>query len=335
MLDLQQQTKTHTDGIYFGLSFEDYLTDTALGSSDIRNLLTSPLAYWANSHLNPNRLPDEDTAAQSIGTLIHEVLLENPNKVFATKPDGMSFATKEGKAWRKEQEDAGRTILNQKDANTLATIIRATEAAGIREALHGCVPEVSYFWTHPSGYRCKIRLDAMGKDCAFDLKTFANMMNKDIETCIAHAVANNRYHVTAYWYRQGIEDMRAKIRAGKENIFGADGEPYSFTGPVVESPLETIRAIRELGDADYRHWYCFLEKDGIPNVVVREFAKRSGPATQANAYWVAAHNEVNRATDTFAKYSAEFEPGEMWMRPVPYKVFDDIEFGAARWILED
>ncbi len=312
------------DGIYFGLSFEDYLADPALGSNDIKNLLISPLQYWVNSHLNPNRQPDNGSAATRLGTLIHEVILENPNKLFATKPEGMSFTTKAGKEWKAKMIEKGAKILTPDEAHTLRTVEMAAQKSGLAAALEGAVPEVSYIWTHPSGHRCKIRIDAMQPHQSFDLKTFANAMSKDLETCIAHAVANNCYHISAFWYRTGIDHMIATLRNG------------SAITPQGETPEQTdmLAALRN-HDGRHHHWYCFLEKDGVPNVVIREFNHRTVEGTEPNAYWRAARNEVDRATSTFAKFSERFKPGEIWMDQIPWKTFDDVEFGAARWILED
>lgn len=313
--------KQRPDGIYFDLDMKDYLADPALGSSDIKNLKISPLTYWANSHMNPFKLPEEETEATQLGTLIHEAIFEPGKNVFVAKPAGMSFAAKAGKAWRQDQLDAKRVILTPKQNNTLSTIFRAAEASGVRAATEGAIPEVSYFWTTETGYRCKVRMDALSPTQGFDLKTFANSMNKDMETCIAHAVANYGYHISGFWYRTGLDDMIAKLKQGK-------GIPEDATPP----QLQLLKAIAE-HEGHYPYWYIFMEKEGVPNVIVREFTPRSGGET--NAYWRAAHSDVKDATNSFAKNMAQFKEGEMWMNPVPWKSFEDEEFGAARWILEE
>jgi len=316
------------DGIHFDLPFEKYLDDEALGSSDLKNLLISPLQYWVNSPLNPNRAPRKDTDAKRLGTLIHEVILEDPDKTFAVKPEGMSFSTKAGKEWRQQQWDQGAEILTEDENRTLNTIIEACKRSGVTETIRGAIPEVSYIWTHESGHRCKIRLDAMKADMAFDLKTFANQMDKDLEVCIAYATGNLRYHVSAVWYRRGIDHMRQAIQGGSAAIHFHDDKRD-------QEPVAAMLEGFEKYQGHYPHWYIFLEKDGVPNVIPRQFVNRSGdPGVPANEYWKSACLGVDRATTIFAEHSAEFKRGEMWMRPTHWKSFTDEELGAARSIFE-
>ena len=321
------------DGIHIDLPFEAYLDDPALGSSDLKNLLISPLQYWINSPLNPNRPPRKDTAAKRLGTLIHEVILENPDKAFAVKPEGMSFATKEGKAWRQEVSDAGAEILTADENRTLSTIVEACRQSGVTEMIKGSMPEVSYIWTHESGHRCKIRLDALKADMAFDLKTFANQMEKDLETCIAYATGNLRYHISAAWYRKGIDHMRSATTAGKVNIHFHE-EATTKEDPTAAALDAILKGIKDGADCAFPHWYIFLEKDGVPNVIPRQFVKRNAHGLPLNEYWKSAQMGVDYATRIFAEHSEEFASGEMWIRPTQWKPFTDEELGAARSIFD-
>lgn len=316
-------TKIHADGIHFDLPMQDYLDDPALGSSDIVNLSISPLQYWSNSHMNPNRAPDEATEATDLGTIIHEALLEPGKRTFIVKPDGMSFATKDGKAWRDEATLANHTILTQKQARTLNSIMLAVEHSGMRKALGSGIPEVSYFWTTTQGFRCKIRLDQLQAKCAYDLKTYANIMNKDLQTVIAHQVAQYRYHVKAFWYHTGIQAMRETIRHTINDIAQADPR-Y----PILRDIADTKP------DARFPLWFVFLEKDGVPNVTIRQFAPKA-PSGEINAYWKAARSTVEFATNTYATFMKEFGDEAPWIREAPMKTFVDEEFGAARWMLDE
>ena len=75
----------------------------------------------------------------------------------------------------------------------------------------------------------------------------------------------------------------------------------------------------------------FIQNDGVPNVVVREFTPKTGGVL--NSYWKNAKFLTEMATDAYAKNLAEFGE-DIWMNPVQWKSFDDVEFGAARWITE-
>lgn len=316
--------RVHADGIYFNLPEDHYHSDPALGSNGVRDLLQSPLTYWINSPYNADR-PEEDdkTDALNLGDYVHDRLLHN-EKRFAIKPDGMSFATKEGKAWREEQ--AGATIIPYKQHQAAEMIFRAMETAGVAEHFHGGEPEVSVFWTEPNGFRCKIRIDYLRPTDAFDIKTYANTMHKDVETVIAHAVATHRYHVSAYWYGLGIAAMRTLLdRRNHEAIIGpATSDQIALLGEI-----STIPAAKH-----FPLWFLFMETGGIPNLTIRRFVERDSSG-EINAYARAARNEVDRATRLFAQYMQSHGPDRMWIDEATSKSFTDEEFTAARWILEE
>lgn len=311
--------KIHPDGIYFNMSFEDYLADPALGSSDIKSLLQSPATFWAKSHMNPNKMPREETDALAFGTLLHEVILENPDKALAVKPDGMSFARKDGKAWRDEQQAAGLPIITHTQSMELNSVKATLKAAGVAERLAGGVAEVSYFWT-VNGFRCKIRLDSMKATESFDLKSFAVQGSKELETTIAHATANFKYHISGFWYRQGIDHMVNGIRKGTAILQD------------VEEQQAIIKAITAI-TAPHRHWYIFLEKGGVPNVVCREYGPRDEVTGQLNEYWKSAQAGVNYATNRYAENMKKFGfDGTPWIEPAKWQTFGDEEFGSAPWV---
>ena len=62
-------------GVHFGLHEDEYHADPALSQSGIKNLLVSPLTYWVNSNMNPNREMTESPALV-IGTAIHKRIIE-------------------------------------------------------------------------------------------------------------------------------------------------------------------------------------------------------------------------------------------------------------------
>lgn len=73
------------DGIYFGLSEEDYHADDALGSTSLKALVINPVAYWANTKAGNDVLTalgfgreenDEETLAKQFGKACHKIVLE-------------------------------------------------------------------------------------------------------------------------------------------------------------------------------------------------------------------------------------------------------------------
>ena len=64
------------DGIYIGLDEDRYHADTALGSSNIRDLLKGSNQFWFKSWMNPLRKPSKETPSKIMGKATHKLLLE-------------------------------------------------------------------------------------------------------------------------------------------------------------------------------------------------------------------------------------------------------------------
>lgn len=82
-VSIRDEFQWHEPGIYFGMSEAEYLADPSLSNSGIKNLLVSPLTYWVNSPLNPEREPEE-TDATSTGKAFHKRILEGAEAFHAT-----------------------------------------------------------------------------------------------------------------------------------------------------------------------------------------------------------------------------------------------------------
>lgn len=63
-------------GVYFDLPDEFYHSIPALSSTGIKNLLISPMDYWARSFMNPFREDEVDSDARMIGKAYHKRILE-------------------------------------------------------------------------------------------------------------------------------------------------------------------------------------------------------------------------------------------------------------------
>jgi len=107
------------DGIHHDVSFDAYLSGTgipspAVSGSDLVAYETEcpahAFAFWRG---NPARIHSEPTASMTLGTAAHCYILEGADAFhdrYAIKPEGLNFSTREGRAWRDEQE--GRSIIS-------------------------------------------------------------------------------------------------------------------------------------------------------------------------------------------------------------------------------
>jgi hypothetical protein len=139
------------EGIHHDIDFATYLSGTgipapAVSGSDLVNYETEcpahAYAFWRG---NPARIHSEPTPAMALGTAAHCYILEGADAFhdrFAVKPEGMNFATKEGRAWRDSQDgrsiisfDQHMTILAMRDAlMAQPDARRLLEAGGKAEA---------------------------------------------------------------------------------------------------------------------------------------------------------------------------------------------------------
>jgi len=107
---------------------------------------------------------EEDPTKYAVGTLVHSMILEGKDlrSTFAIKPYGMSFSTKEGKAWRACQT---LPILGQEDSETVPRMADAIAMhKQARLIIEGCKLREHVIVTMLYGVTCKGRLDMVGTD---------------------------------------------------------------------------------------------------------------------------------------------------------------------------
>lgn len=92
-MDSVAQKMSLEDGVYFGLPEDDYHADDALGSTDVKNLITGPEIYWANTPMNPLH-ERKETKETMRGTAYHKLILEGEqayNDTYAVEPDKADY----------------------------------------------------------------------------------------------------------------------------------------------------------------------------------------------------------------------------------------------------
>ena len=312
------EQKIHADGIYLNLPEADYHADPALSASGIKNLLQSPADYWFQSVHNPDR-EDFDTTATAKGTLYHLMFFEPERfkETYAIKPEGMSFATKDGKAWRADHEHM--QIVKYEDVQEVARHRALAEKRGLFEFIGEGHSEVSIFWTNATGNRCKCRVDRLAANAAFDLKTFSNSQRKDLDMCLAHTIYYEKYHIAAVWYSMLIEEAK-KLRT-----YGCS---VNVKGQTEIAPRDGV----VLQPHPHKFWLIFQQTGAVPNLVLRQIERKDFEGT-TNEYWRAAERSIEHATGLYAKYMASHGPDTPWVEPINPKPVADHEF--APWMIEE
>lgn len=196
-------------GVNSFMSFNEYRAADGWGSSDLRAFRIGPPArvLWERENQRP------ETDATRRGTAAHAAILTLDlfDATYVRKPDGMTFASKEGKAWRDAQ--GGKVILSADEYDLVLAIRDAVmQKAPASDALFGAVStEASVFWTDPdSGEACKGRPDFYDEEYVYDLK-----VTRDAGPGLAFAAYRNGWVHQLAHYRSGLRAAGVDIKTGR------------------------------------------------------------------------------------------------------------------------
>lgn len=187
-------------------------SEPSIGSTGLKTLIhRSPAHYWWQSSLNPLAEP-WTTAALDFGRAAHELLLEGDERFwrrYAVRPDDArgNFTTKAGKAWRDEQQAAGRTILDRGADRTVMAIAESLRRHPVaRTLLTTGEPEKSLIWRDAqTGAWLRARPDMLPANRRFipDLKTVEDASPE----AVRRAMHRYGWHESAAVYLWGIRAL--------------------------------------------------------------------------------------------------------------------------------
>ena len=193
------------DGIYPGLSWEDYCSIDALNGSSIIHMRKSPMYY---RYMRDN--PQPPTDAMILGTATHRLVLE-PEKVgdFAVWGEREEEKVRRGQVWEAfKAAHTGKMIVTvaERDLMVGMAVGARRNAPIMRYASAKGETEVSMVWTDKtSGRRFKGRLDKIiEKDhIIFDLNT-CRACNKFKFGAQTHQLG---YHIKMGLYWSGYKNL--------------------------------------------------------------------------------------------------------------------------------
>lgn len=223
---MNKQPKGMGAGIYFNLTAEDYHNDPAVSCSNIKDLLISPLKYWTNSSLNPNR-KQKETVAKSIGTALHCLLMEKEKfkqdyivlpkldvdsdfyRTESVKPNFLqNFALRKTKDAKTFEYIGNKTVIKADDFEEIKAAVDSLESQPAAGSLfQDGYAEVSIFWRdEETRLMCKCRPDYLTPNYIADYKSIA-----DIEK-IGRDLVGYKYHIQAAYYLEGLNNLRKLLR---------------------------------------------------------------------------------------------------------------------------
>lgn len=181
-------------GVYDAYTNAEYHAADGISKSDLDLIHKSPAHYKAARH--------EDTPALRFGTAFHCAVLENDRfNATYTVIEG-DRRTNVVKAAIKEAKEAGKTVLDADEFDSIMNMVLTIFKNPICEALlRGSLKEHSVF-SELDGVRVKCRPDGwnVGKGVLFDLKSTEDASPEGF----ARTVAKYRYHVQDAFYRHVV-----------------------------------------------------------------------------------------------------------------------------------
>jgi hypothetical protein len=193
-------------GIYSEIPMTDYHSATicdgaSVSSTGLRKLWrTSPAHFYSGWECNPNRVPPTSSAVQMLGAAAHHLLLgeDHFKTLFIMQPANLEDEhgvllpwqgnRKVCKQWKRDQIDAGRTILDADDFETIRHMARSLSVHPlVREAeiLNGGIEQSGFVKEPTTGLWLRIRPDVMPSDGMFaDLKTCASVCDFDLKMAL-------------------------------------------------------------------------------------------------------------------------------------------------------
>lgn len=245
-------------------SREVYDTSGAVNASALKYLSHPNTPAHFRAYMDEPR--PEPTDAQRYGQILHRSIFE-PDTMhgkFAVKPEGMSFATKEGKAWKLEHEKA--EIISTKDARAIERSVAEVWAHPVaKRLLTGSEFEKSIYGTDEHGTNRKGRLDIFTRsgNVLPDLKSCESAAPDDFEK----QIVKYGYHYSAAFY-QDLCEMIGQPKGHFIFICVEKSPPYLVA--VYELETEVIEWGRKLYQRDltlYRHCVANDSWPGYPEEV--------------------------------------------------------------------
>lgn len=230
-------------GVYSGVPMEVYHGDLcvrpSISSTGVRTIFDKSAAhYYASSYLNPNRIERKDTEAFRFGRAAHFLLLGETGfrDHFVIRPD--KFRDEEGKqqpwngtksyckAWKREHEEAGLTIITSDDMAAIKQMAINLRAEPLIRAglLNGDIEHSLVWRDEPSGVWLKARPDAMPSAdmCVADLKSASDITDEGLE----RAISDHDLHVQAALVGMGLKALTGREMESFSLVFVEKAPPY-------------------------------------------------------------------------------------------------------------
>ncbi len=211
-----------------GLTNKDYHAAPGVSSSGLVALVKGTPAHY-KAYITEKR---EQTDAMTFGSAVHMAVLEPDlfSKTYIAKPEGMSFATIEGKAWKADNK--GKEILAFDKWQAVQAIQkRIFSDLSLKKYFSGGQAEQSYFWKDDgTGLICKCRPDYFDGKRVVDLKTAESAS----PWAFQKSIAKYRYDVQSAFYLAGMSKITGRSLTDFIHVVVETEAPYEVAVYVLD-----------------------------------------------------------------------------------------------------
>jgi hypothetical protein len=269
-------------GMHFDVPANKYHADPGVSNSMLSALAKSPAHCWG-LYLDPMRPEVESTDSMKLGTLAHCAILEPDEllKRYVIKPEGTTFSTKVGKAWR-DAVPAGLEIISGDDLERVKAQRAAVMRVGaLADLLREGKSEVSVFAKdEATGLRIRCRTDWLHRTGSrrvkvLDIKTISDLTHDSV----MRAIGAYGYHRQQAHYTGVLEAAGWEI---DEFVFGFVSSSYPYVAAAFvlddDSVNQAHDEVAELltqfsGCLRMNNWPAF--GDGYQQTTLPKWLKRS------------------------------------------------------------
>lgn len=347
-------------GIYFDLPDEVYHASAGLSSSAIKELLISPLDYWAN-YRNPDR-EKFDTQANIFGKAMHKRTLEGSEAFYcdyAILPDQIDYPkslhkTDQLKIKCRELKlivsgtipDLSARILDEDpdveiwhnimqsfiEANQDKTLLRPDQG-------HDIETRASIIESHKDAQKAfkggRAEVSIFWDDEETGIRMKARLDYLKLKAIIDLKTFTNQRRVNVdqaigmafanyQYFIQGFVYLRA-IEAAKKMLNSSD-KPSKHMLDFISDEGNSTFIENLMNSQQHEFWFVFVESGKAPNIRVRRFDKKNKEGI-TNAYWHQAEMCFHRASAIYSTFLEAYpEPETPWHEYVPRSPFIDEDF---------
>lgn len=210
------------------LTNEQYHASEGISSTGLRKLIEGTPAHY-RAYLTQKR---EETPAMKLGTAIHKAILE-PNLFeanYVCKPEGMNFATLDGKAWKADQKN--KEIISFDDYKMIREIqTKFKTSPKLRQLFSGGVVEQSYYWEDKeTGILCKCRPDYFDGSRVIDIKTAESAHPRAFQ----NSIGKYNYQIQSAFYLDGLSMLTDRSLTDFIHVVVEKEAPYQVAVYVLD-----------------------------------------------------------------------------------------------------